>query len=360
MWKYNKGEWSEIYTFAYLLNSGVLYSADKDLNKIEDVYFPIIKIIREETADTPIDYHTGDMIKIYKGDVLLSEVSKERFTSIVDTLLEEIPKGNRAFEIPIADEFFQSIYCNKIKANSNKKEDITIQLQDIHTGISPICGFSIKSYLGARPTLINPGRNTNFVFTISNCDDTIMNTANAIATRTKIKDKISYLLDSGCELVPVSNSISSQFVENLQFIDTLMPNLLQLLVLYSYRYDLHSIGDIVEKIKANNPLAYSNAELYTYKIKKLLCACALGLTPERSDWHGAEDANGGYITVKSDGSIVCYHLYNRTEFENYLFDYTAIERPSTPKYDYMTLYTEAGEYRIKLCLQIRFIDNKKE
>ena len=64
--------------------------------------------------------------------------------------------------------------------------------------------------------------------------------------------------------------------------------------------------------------------------------------------------NGGYITVKADGSVVCYHLYNRTEFEKYLFDYTAFDRPSTSKYNYMTIYKEAGQYKIKLCLQIRF------
>ena len=80
----------------------------------------------------------------------------------------------------------------------------------------------------------------------------------------------------------------------------------------------------------------------------------MGLTPERNDWLGAEDANGGYITVKSDGSIVCYHLYNRTEFEDYLYDYTQFDRPSTTKYNYMEVYKDGEDYKIKLCLQIRF------
>ena len=75
MWRYNKGEWSEIYTFAYLLSQGVLYSADKDLNRIEEVYFPIIKIIREETAGEPIDYKTGEVIKIFRGEDIYGEVT---------------------------------------------------------------------------------------------------------------------------------------------------------------------------------------------------------------------------------------------------------------------------------------------
>jgi len=356
MWRYNKGEWSEIYTFAYLLSTGVLYSADKDLNVIEEIYFPVIKIIREEIEGSPIDYKTGEIIKIYRGEQLLQEVPKQRFTEITQELLEKIPQGSRAFEIPTAEEFFNSIYCEKVKENANKKEDITVQLQDIHTGISPICGFSIKSYLGARPTLINPGTNTNFVFELSNCNDDIMEVVNNINSRTKLKDRIRELVSRGCDIIPVEHSISSQFEENLQFVDTKMPELLQLLVMYSYLYDITSVVDVVQKLKEINPLGYSNAEIYTYKIKKLLCAFALGLTPERNDWLGAEDANGGYITVKSDGSVVCYHLYNRTEFENYLYEYTYFERPSTSKYHYMNIYNDGGIYKIKLCMQVRFRD----
>lgn len=49
MLKGNKGEWSEIYAFCYLLSQGILRAADKDLNPTA-VYFPILKIIREELS----------------------------------------------------------------------------------------------------------------------------------------------------------------------------------------------------------------------------------------------------------------------------------------------------------------------
>ena len=354
MWKYNKGEWSEIYTFSYILSSGVLYAADKDLNKVEEIYFPIIRIIREEVAGQPIDYKTGEVIKIYKGDELLKEVDKSEFEQITQTLLSAIPLGSRAFEIPEAEEFFESVYCSKVKANSTKKEDMTLQLHDIHTGISPICGFSIKSYLGANPTLINPGSNTNFTFIIHNCTDEIMDEVNNISTRTKLIDKMNYLLESGCTFENVPHSISAQFEENLQFIDSKMPDFLQNMVLISYMYNLKTTADILGKMKELNPLNFSNLEMYSYKYKKLLCAWALGLTPERTDWVGTEDANGGYITVRSDGEVVCYHLYNRSDFEQYLYDYTVFDRPSTSKYGYFDVYKEDGVYKVKLCLQVRF------
>jgi len=354
MRRYNKGEWSEIYTFAYLLSSGILYSADKDLNKIDEIYFPVLKIIREETEGQPIDYKTGDVIRIYNGDELLKEVPKSQFDDVVAELFDKIPQGSRAFEIPSVDEFFDSIYCNKVKAASNKKQDITVQLHDINTGIQPICGFSIKSYLGANPTLINAGTNTNFTYTLNGCTDEIMDSVNAIDTRTKIIDKIEYLISHGCSFELQDNSISAQFTENLQFIDTIMPTFINYLLLYSYRYSIKNSAQLIDKMKELNPLGFSNLEMYTYKYKKLLCAWALGLTPERTDWLGNEDANGGYITVKNDGSVVCYHLYNRTEFENYLLDYTYFDKPSTSKFHYMSVYKENDEYKIKLCLQVRF------
>ena len=84
-----------------------------------------------------------------------------------------------------------------------------------------------------------------------------------------------------------------------------------------------------------------------------MCACALGMTPGRR-WEGEEDANGGYIVVKNDGSVVCYHIYNRTEFEQYLYDYTFFERASGSRHNYMTVYKEEDQYKIKLNLQVRF------
>ena len=354
MWKYNKGEWSELYTFVYLLNKAKLYSADEHLQINENDYFPLIQIIREEEQGKPIYYVTGDPVKIYQKGILSKEVNREDLEAMAARLLKYIPKGSRAFEIPGAEEFFNSICCNKAKAQSNKKEDITVELRDINTGIKAIRGFSIKSFLGSAPTLINPGTNTNFTFILENCNDQIMTDTNGIETSQKIKDRIKHLLESGCSFIPEKHSISKQFEENLIFIDTLMPDLLQLLVLYHYIEDLTNVSDVVKKLEEKNPLGYSNVKVYAYKIKKLLCAWALGLTPERSDWEGIEDANGGYITVRPDGEIACYHLYNRAEFENYLFNYSRFDRASTSRFGYLKVYKENGLYKIKLNLQIRF------
>lgn len=44
----NKGEWSEIYTLLKLLGEGKVYAGDQNLNKIQDLFYPIIMILRQE------------------------------------------------------------------------------------------------------------------------------------------------------------------------------------------------------------------------------------------------------------------------------------------------------------------------
>ncbi len=52
----NKGEWSEMYVFLKLLSEGKLFAADEQLNRISNMFFSIIKIIREETVGSTYEY----------------------------------------------------------------------------------------------------------------------------------------------------------------------------------------------------------------------------------------------------------------------------------------------------------------
>ena len=71
-------------------------------------------------------------------------------------------------------------------------------------------------------------------------------------------------------------------------------------------------------------------------------------------WDGLDEANGGYIIVKADGEVLAYHIYNRNFFEQYLLDNTVLERASTGRHEFMSLYEEDGQMFIKFNLQVRF------
>src|SRR5690606_20494869 len=117
MLKGNKGEWSEIYTFLKLLAEGKLYAADSDLNRIEDVYYPLIKILRSETSGNR-EYYCNTNIKIVdapSGKVLL-EISVEEFKEKSLLLLREIKKAKgRSFRVPEIESFLEKIKCTQLK-----------------------------------------------------------------------------------------------------------------------------------------------------------------------------------------------------------------------------------------------------
>ena len=52
----NKGDWSEFYVLLYLLGTRKLYTADEQLNKIENFCFPINKIMRNDSTNRYVNF----------------------------------------------------------------------------------------------------------------------------------------------------------------------------------------------------------------------------------------------------------------------------------------------------------------
>lgn len=59
-------------------------------------------------------------------------------------------------------------------------------------------------------------------------------------------------------------------------------------------------------------------------MKDFLYAAFSGMSATKP-WDGVEQVNGGYIVVKPDGDVLCYHANDREEFREYLFRNTAFE-----------------------------------
>lgn len=351
----NKGEWSEFYTFCYLLNAGILKTADKNLNPKASAFLPIIKIIRREDGAVKDYYPDKDKcVRIYINNEPVKTVPKVDFENTVSMLYQNMKDGttdDSDFQKRI-QEFMGTIRCTKIKANSTEKKDIEIQIHDTNTNQTPIQGFSIKSYIGNKPTLLNAGRTTNFTFRVKGCDEELMKKVNSIETRTKIMDRIETIYSAGCSL-EYSEMDSDCFRRNLQKVDSLMPQIMAQMLLTHYTTGKAKLSEVASVLEKEDPLSMDNDGYYIYKMKTVLCAFALGMIPS-DPWNGIEDANGGYIVVKEDGDVVCFFLYDRNVFEEYLLECTMFERGSTSRHGYIEVYEKGGEYFIKLNLQIRF------
>ena len=352
----NKGEWSELYALFRLLDQGKIYAADNKLKKIDDIYFPIIKIIREESIKKIVDYtidENNKTIKIFLNNSHIKDIPMETFRIEADELLKNIKiGGQRAFEIESTENFMQKIYCEKVTAKSSDKTDITMQIKDVQTGYSPVCGFSIKSELGMPPTLLNASRATNFIYKIDGLNKNDVKKINEITTGNKIQKRMEYLFEcADVEFLETENVITN---ENLLLLDSKLPDILAEALLVHFRDGISKCTDIIGKLEYDNPLGFPDGGYYEFKFKKFLCAVALGMKPSVR-WNGRDEANGGYIVITKDGDVLAYHIYNRNYFEDYLLYNTKFEKASTTRHGYASVYNEENEYRIKLNLQIRFI-----
>lgn len=349
----NKGEWSELYAFMKLLSQGRVYAANEKVEKIDEVYYPILKIKREENKGEVIDYVIHDeQIDVEMGSNIVSSISRSAMEDKANQLLAEIAKHSGSFELEEIAKFVNGIKVTKIKAPSSDTTDISMQIEDIHTSYIRDVGFSIKSEVGNSPTLVNAGHTTNFVYKVHGISSRQAQEINSINTKTKIKDRIKAIKDYGGTFEYVSMNHAG-FKRNLIMVDSSMPQIIGNMLLYHYYEDIKECKKLVKLAGERDPLGYGDAMMYEYKFKKFLCSCALGMKPAKV-WDGLDEANGGYIIVKADGEILAYHIYNRNFFEQYLLDNTVMERASTSRHDYMRLYEENGEMYIKMNLQVRF------
>lgn len=353
----NKGEWSEIYALFKLLGDKQLFLGDKDIEKLEGLVYPIIKILRSEN-NGDFEYSIQDEIILVSGNEQVLKIPINEFKTKASFLLNAIKENReRTFSIPEIEEFMQSINCISLKASSSAKTDITIVVHDQRTNQQPTLGFSIKSQLGNPSTLLNAGKTTNFIYKIENANLTTdeIERINSIETRSKIKDRIVEVQSKNgvFEFVKTQRKV---FSNNLVLIDSLLPEILSQIVIDFYSSGLSHLTDLVNTTAEKNPLKFdveNEHKFYEYKIKRFLTDVALGMMPSQV-WTGKYDATGGYLIVKENGEVLCYHIYNRNEFEDYLLNNTKLDTASSSRHGFGEIYEENGKLYFNLNLQIRF------
>lgn len=354
-WKGNKGEWSELYAFLRLLGDGCIYCGDEALNRRLDRAYPILKIFRTDKPDRKAYSVQPDRESIeVRGDEQVEEYAQRTFTIQADRLLELI-KEIKTADFTEITPFLEAIGVDSIKAKSTDKTDIRLVIHDIRTGACPELGYSIKSRLGAPSTLINANVDkTNFLYRVSTLSDDEIIHCNSLRN---FKEKFAYLDQLGAH-VEFVQTCSQPLKVNLMMLDLGMEQIIGQLLLSYYRgCSGRSIEKLTLDLVQQNPLgleAVSQQPIYQYKVKQFLLAFALGMTCSKP-WSGRFNANGGYIVVKEDGDIVCYHFFERNDLEEYLFCNTQFDTPSTTRHQFGKILRANGECFLKLNLQVRFV-----
>lgn len=353
--KGNKGEWSELYAFLKLLSEQKMFLGDKNLERVPDIVYPIVEILRNEHSDE-IKYQVGDgKIAVVKGDEYI-EIDLAYFKYNASILYNSICAAkSTTFEVEELETFASEIKYTVLKQKPSIKSDLRVVIHDTKTAQQENLGFSIKSRLGGASTLFNASGSTNFIFRLKDIDGSIMNDLNGYSGKLRLRNRIKWLACNNHEIsyLKISNIV---FQNNLILIDSLMPMILAEMIKVYYKDNVKDVSSIVTKLEETNPLGYdmSNSHrFYEYKVKKFLVDSALGMVPGKV-WNGVYDSTGGYLVVKEDGDVLSYHIFKRNEFEDYLFYHTCFDTPSSSRHGFGDIYDENDEFFLKLNFQIRF------
>lgn len=254
------------------------------------------------------------------------------------------------FELPEAVALMNDYHLEKVKASSSMKSDIEAIIKDeLITQSKPI-GFSIKSQVGGASTLLNASKRTNFIYKVHNFNGDF-NEVNNMGGSRKMRDRLQAIVEAG-GVLEFSHVESAVFNRNMRVIDSIMPNILASMLVDYYSGRGVTITQLCTLSGAKGLHGLGVAEI-SYKVKSFLRAVALGMVPSRK-WDTRLSTYGGYIIVRDDGMLLCYHLYNDDDFRDYLFNNTKLDTPSTSRHDFGYLYEDGGELFLKLNLQVRF------
>lgn len=361
----NVGEWSELYTLFKLLADGKLYAADAETNKIPTIYYDVLKVLRSE-KDSELEYSRETEVKVINaetGEVMCS-IPISSFIEQTDKLLlgmkQEIENQKQkkkdsdgSFALPEVWSFAESIKCKSLKAKSQDKADIHLMVHDIMSGRDDTFGFSIKSQLGSPSTLFNASGTTNLIYAITGHTLSLDEITKFNGFRL-FKQKFEYLhlLGSDIEFDSTENEV---FDFNLKMVTSEMTEIFAVMIKAYYEGKASKISDLTEIVAKSGMVdTLDNSVYLKHKLKNLLTNIALGMVPGTL-WTGDYEATGGYIIVKEDGDVVCYHIYNHNAFMNYMFDNTRFDTPSQSRHGFGKIYEENGRQMLKLNVQIRFV-----
>ena len=352
--KGNIGEWSELYALGYLLVHGGAFAADDEQKPIPDTFHRVLQVFLAEkigASETNYILNKNEVAILVSGNEV-ARVERSAIEASIKLMLGELADGthNRTFSLTTGTELLNLLKRTRISAGSNEHEnDLDLMLQDQVTGMpTPRVGFNVKSQIGNRSTLLNASGATNFVYRVEP-NNSSSSKLYPQFEHGKHRQNLNKLYEAGFHL-EFDSLASETFHQNLTLLDMQFPSYLANVLLHSYLSGEDSFSDAVDSIF---PSSILESRQPIFKLKEFLGAVAMGLRPS-THWDGDTTKFSGIIVVKMNGDVVFYYLYNRKNFEEYLFKNVAFERPSTTRHKYGSIFNENGIDKIKLNLQIRF------
>jgi DNA (cytosine-5)-methyltransferase 1 len=352
----NKGEWTELFAFIKILLEQKLLLSDKDLNSTGD-YFKVNKIT---TENLDLEFVPLSDIKIKSINVKTKKEKEIDISSVITdssltNILNQIKNGSGTFEISDFEIIQNALGFSIVKGGySSQKADIILDIEH-STFVKENEGFGIKSYLGAKPTLLNASGNTNFMFEIDGLDNTKISEINRISTTTKLKDRIEAVIKNGGTFNYLKAEKDTMNY-NLKMVDSALPEIIGYLLMAFYRNRISKLSDIAEHLCKNTDILTSldidDKAMLINKLKKFLVDILLGFFAG-TKWDGSYESNGT-IVVKENGDLRTFHIINMENLKDYLFENVKLDTPSSSRHKFGTIIQDKMRNYFKLNLQLRF------
>ena len=348
---FNKGEWSELYTFLYLIDNPNLVIVDENLQQKNDTTFKILEFLLANKTKYNL-FGENKVIKIQPNGINkvydINYICRQHKLLLQKIMAHKSAKGT--FEIneiqPLINDLLDG---NKLKGSSQVKGDLEAIVFDSIKNNNFNISYNIKSNLGAGATLLNASSHTNFIYEVKNIDDSIMTKNNEINTRTKLIDKCKFLKNNGA-IFNFLKTESAIFGNNLQLVDSNLNEILAQMLILSYENNEKDIKILLSSIIEDE----TSALYYKKKIGDFANAVTFGMRASEI-WNGVNEVNGGIIIVTKTGEVYLLDLiYFKSIVDKYLIDNIKLESPSSTRYKMFKIYKENNRYYFKLNLQIRF------
>jgi len=140
---------------------------------------------------------------------------------------------------------------------------------------------------------------------------------------------------------------------NLSLVDSLIPSLIAKMLLEFFVQRTSNLSENLTNVFHSGHTFDTDLAALEVKVKRLLVSVLLGFFAG-TKWDGNYVSNGT-IVVKEDGEQVGFHIIDKSELENYLFENIKFDTPSTTRHRYGSLIRESnGKVYFKLNLQLRF------
>tara|TARA_B110000116_G_C16697036_1_gene517966 strand:- start:165 stop:1106 length:942 start_codon:yes stop_codon:yes gene_type:complete len=295
----------------------------------------------------------GNIIVKNKNTGTEKIISTEGFlnASMLKDLASQISAKTKTFPMADIELIQEKLGISIIKGgNSDQKADILLGIKNRYFEKDNE-GFGIKSYLGAKPTLLNASGATNFIYEVIGLSSDALDKVNLINTRAKYKDRIQKIKELGGRL-SFHKIERETFSYNLSLVDSLLPIIVAKMLQQFYEDRTNLLSKNIEEVFRKNPDLAEDLQSLQVKLKRLLVANLLGFFPN-TKWNGQNISNGT-IVVKEDGDQVGFHVSDMKSLEDYLFNNIKFDTPSS-RNRFGNLYLENDKrLYFKLNLQLRF------